>query len=340
MKRNSDLGKRVEGNSQLFGRDRPRQPWNQPERYWACEDMRHEAQQILRRHEPIDLYVTENETDYQNVGRKGKNLNGTDCKGEELTGKFTIFSREDVERYLSVSKEWDMIPLDQHLFCVLNTQDYLPWDSASTLVFYDDGLVLRTKETTNAIMERLFQRVGIPYDVMRSISRVMGGKRPTCSPYTVGNTCYLPVNGPSKNAVTWISLAHVTDYKRVKGERNRLQLEFLNRHRLELQMRRDTFEGHLMVAAQTLATHYHLMRIYLHHNGMDAIQREHRFSNNILQQWLRHNKWRIDFNLGDMGRLLLMSEYEHLRRHPSFKDNPFTEEIWSYLNKRLFDKEE
>lgn len=339
MKKEGDLWNRLESKQLHFSQNRSRRPLPRMDRYWACENLRQEAQQVLRQHEASAFCVPGNETDYLAGPGRSDNLLGSSTGMEEASSYFSICTAEDVEKYLAASEEWGNIPLDHHIFCVLNTQDYLPWGEAATLVFYDDGLVLRTAETTNAIMDRIFKKVGITYEVMRSLNRTKEGKRPTCSPYAYGHTCYLPVNGPSKNAVTWVSLSHVTSYKKVPGKRNRLHLEFLNRHHFELQMRPDTFENHLMVAAQSLATHQHLLKGGLHHHGMDAIQREHRFSNNVLQQWLRHNRWEIGFSWQDFGRHLFLSEYESIRRHPSFKDNPFTEEIWLHLNERLFAEE-
>lgn len=343
MKKENELGDRWEEGEEGH-RQRKKQARSHQWGSWAPQNLADIAYRIERQYDSRNLYVPLNENGY--LGGRLKETLPLYEKQEEKQGRLAngrdeghfirIYTKEDVEQYLALSDEWDAIPLDSHLFCVLNTGDYLPWKEPYTLVFYDDGLVLKTKETTNAIMERLFKKIGIRYNFMRSMFRVLERKKPTGIPYTCANTCYLPINGPSKNPVTWISLSHVMSYEKVKGERNKLRLEFRNRHRIELVMRPDTFESHLTVAAQTLATQYHLLQVCLSHFGMEAVSHEQRYTSNILHQWLRKNTWNTDLNLGDMGRLLFLSEFEELRRHPTFKDNPFTEEIWNHLNERTY----
>ena len=166
---------------------------------------------------------------------------------------FHVTNRSDILQYLQEAIYYNGIKINPSVFCVLNVADYYIESDFKTLVFCEEGQVFKTKESTTQIMNRHLNELGLSYDAMRTVFLVLSGEERHCLPYVLGKYRYLPLHGPSKKSVTWISLSHLRDYQKCYGKSTELELLFDPFHRIDLPIRFDEFEKRLDAASSMYA---------------------------------------------------------------------------------------
>lgn len=250
---------------------------------------------------------------------------------------FFISERQDILHYLDVAAIAPEIPNDAGLFCIIHIPEYNIDSPFKTLAFYQDGLILKSNESSNATTNRIFSDLGLNYEHMRSLTSFIEGKACHCQPYIYGNICFMPVNGPSKNAVSWINLSHLVSYNKIKNDKQRVRLFFDNRHVYDMQIRFQTFEEHLQTAIDSytkqLNYYFQISTMW----GYEVMSKNPLYPNSILHK--RAGESQINKKTFTVGGCIQTFQYASLRcliKDSSFKEIPYCEEITESIHNKYF----
>lgn len=250
---------------------------------------------------------------------------------------FRIIEREDVVKYSEKAVFMEEIPLDGSLFCVMNVEDYWLESPIPTLAFYEDGLIIKTNESSSAVMNRLFSGIGFRYESMRSLLNISLGKTCHCQPYIYGNHCFLPLNGPIKRSVTWINLNHLTSYRRIAGDRQKVRMDFHNRHTLDAFIRYQTFEKHLQLACDAYCKQHRYYFNFSNLLGYEIIGNHQLYRDSILHQRLELHKVSTPvLNGEDLIRKARKVLWRDFMKATTLRTHPYFHEINEDLERRYF----
>lgn len=248
-----------------------------------------------------------------------------------------IKDEEKIIFYLERGIAYEEAFIDAGIFCVLNVSDHLSNESKQTyrtLVFYEDGLIIKTMESSNQIMNRIFQQNGIPYEKIRFIIKSLEGKPHHCSPYVLGNVSFLPLRGPIKKDVTWISLGHLTSFHKISGSGTHIRLDFKNRHTLDAEMSMEAFQRHMDTAGFLYTCQYNILKKASQFFGMNIVPHERSRFNSLLSKNYQTSQHKPTYTLEDILLLMMLSLWQEISKEDPFKENPLVEEINEFIARR------
>lgn len=250
---------------------------------------------------------------------------------------FIIRGREDVQLYLNAAVYAEEIPIDSGLFCIIHIPEYNISSCFQTLAFYQDGLILKSNESSNSVTNRIFSKLGLKYEHMRSLISILEGKTCHCQPYIYGNACFMPVNGPSKQAVSWINLSHLIGYEKVPKENEKIKLFFDNRHTFNMHIRYKTFDKNLRSAVESYSKQHHYYFKISHALGYEVVKKETFNPDSILNQQVvkyESNKYALPW----------VEWFDHVQKfslrtflkEQIIKENPAYDDIKESFNQNYF----
>lgn len=262
---------------------------------------------------------------------------GFDCVKETVTAPyhtkhqgpymipFQVQDTADVKLYLERALRFEKAPIDSDVFCVLNLEEYYIFSEYKTLVFYTNGFLAKTNETSRTLMNRLFAKVGVPYEFMRPLLRLLTKEEQHCVPYVMGKHALLPIHGPTKKSVSWVNLANLTAFYKIYANRSHTRFEFANRHTIELPMRYQTVEASICSA----------QKLYVFQ------QRKIQELNQFFQMDQRFLLTQIDeekvpeISTDDILKVVLLALWKKEAKRCPHKQNPHFQQANSYLERKL-----
>ncbi|MDE1548180.1 competence protein ComK [Jeotgalibaca caeni] len=236
---------------------------------------------------------------------------------------FQINEESDIKTYLEKGIAVKEVSLDSTIFCVINVADFCVPDEWKTLVFYLDGLLVKSAESSTAIMNRMFKSLGMPYEYMRLLHQAATGETKHCVPYVLGSSGFLPIHGPCKKSVSWINLAHLNDYQKISGQRGYTRFNFLNRHSFDLPVRFQTFQKSVEGASLMYSFQYQvLLRI---NNRFEEEQLNKHYS----------QAYEGEFELENLFKMALVSTWKKYTNRSPCKAEPTFQKMNQYVLRRF-----
>jgi hypothetical protein len=252
-----------------------------------------------------------------------------------LPTMFRITDKESISYYLNYAKDYDEVFIDMGIFCVINVSDYLDHYDYQTLVFYEDGVVIKSNESANTVMGKLFCKAGVGYNQIRFIIQSIEGKAHHGSPYVLGKASYLPLRGPSKKDVTWVSLGHLVHFRKLSKEHKRIRLEFKKRHSIDIDMAMDVFQRHIDSASYFFSCQHLFLDRACHLFGMFPLPHDEAVNPTLLHRI--HHSYRLNkqHTLEEMVILMMLSLWREFVRDEPFKENPLVDDINDFLARKF-----
>ena len=225
--------------------------------------------------------------------------------------------------------------MDHSLRYLLSLDPQLHRTDFSTLIFFKDGRLIKTRESSNNVMRSLFELIGFNYDFIRGISTRVNGKEGHCVPYIFGRYSFLPLSGPTRKQSSWINLSKVQHYRALKGEKG-VEVHCEIQHVFQLPVRPLFFAEKVKQAGQTIHRQEHFLRNVLKNFDYVDGRKEER-ENNLLGNAFHAHTDRISLiSMEDYIRIFQFSFAETALRHPSLRDNPVTDEALHLLRENLY----
>ena len=154
---------------------------------------------------------------------------------------FVLLDPESIQTYLEQAWDLDRFVLDNSFLYLLSLDPQLHRTDFRTLIFFKDGRLIKTRESSNNVMRSLFDLIGFSYDFIRGISTRVSGKDTHCVPYVFGRYSFLPLRGgPTRRQSSWINLSKVQHYRALKGEKG-VEVHCVNQHIFQLPVRPQFF---------------------------------------------------------------------------------------------------
>ena len=257
-------------------------------------------------------------------------------KKEEVAPFLVLLDPESIQSYLEKAWDLDRFVLDNSFLYLLSLDPKLHRTDFRTLIFFKDGRLIKTRESSNNVMRSFFKLIGFSYDFIRGISTRVNGKEGHCVPYTLGRYSFLPLSGPTRRQSSWINLSKVQHYRSLKGE-NGVEIHCENQHVFQLPVRPQFFADKVKQAGQAIHRQEHLLRNVL--KNFDYVDgRKAERENNLLGNAFHAHTDRISLiSMEDYIRIFQFSFAETALKHPSLRDNPVTDEALHLLRENLYD---
>ena len=256
-------------------------------------------------------------------------------KKEEPEPFQVLLDPESIQAYLEKAWDLDRFVLDNSFLYLLSLDPQLHRTDFRTLIFFKDGRLIKTRESSNNVMRSLFELIGFNYDFIRGISTRVNGKEGHCVPYIFGRYSFLPLSGPTRRQSSWINLSKVQHYRALKGEKG-VEIHCENQHVFQLPVRPQFFADKVKQAGQTVHRQEHLLRNVLKNFDYVDGRKEER-ENNLLGNAFHAHTDRISLiSMEDYIRIFQFSFAETALRHPSLRDNPVTDEALHLLRENLY----
>ena len=256
-------------------------------------------------------------------------------KKEEPEPFQVLLDPESIQAYLEKAWDLDRFVLDNSFLYLLSLDPQLHRTDFRTLIFFKDGRLIKTRESSNNVMRSLFELIGFNYDFIRGISTRVNGKEGHCVPYIFGRYSFLPLSGPTRKQSSWINLSKVQHYRALKGEKG-VEVHCENQHVFQLPVRPQFFAEKVKQAGQTIHRQEHFLRNVLKNFDYVDGRKEER-ENNLLGNAFHAHTDRISLiSMEDYIRIFQFSFAETALRHPSLRDNPVTDEALHLLRENLY----
>ena len=256
-------------------------------------------------------------------------------KKEEPEPFQVLLDPESIQAYLEKAWDLDRFVLDNSFLYLLSLDPQLHRTDFRTLIFFKDGRLIKTRESSNNVMRSLFELIGFNYDFIRGISTRVNGKEGHCVPYIFGRYSFLPLSGPTRKQSSWINLSKVQHYRALKGEKG-VEVHCENQHVFQLPVRPQFFAEKVKQAGQTIHRQEHFLRNVLKNFDYVDGRKEER-ENNLLGNAFHAQTDRISLiSMEDYIRIFQFSFAETALRHPSLRDNPVTDEALHLLRENLY----
>lgn len=243
---------------------------------------------------------------------------------------FRVENKLDLKAYIQDSQSTTDGPLDfEQIICVINPEEFDPNSDKETLIFYEDGCMIRTNEPSGEFMNRLFKHSGISYDQMREWMRLINSGQPVHScPYVKGQLAFMPTYGPSKQNVSWISLAHAIDCRKISKDGQQTRIEFFNRHYFDFPIPTKVLDHRIDVAAKLYAFQHRRFLESAHDFGISLIQGEKRLTQNILHRRMEKLSALPQVNSLDLVEQMMGITYREWKKDKgNLKKSPYLEEL-------------
>ncbi|TLQ08995.1 hypothetical protein FEZ48_02250 [Marinilactibacillus psychrotolerans] len=120
----------------------------------------------------------------------------------ELSGK-------NLEKVLAISFEEPHLFPDEQTYYIRDISENKETEYNS-LLFSLREYQKKAKETTSVIMNRYFDDKRVPYSLMQKLGKPFGYK--STLPYVLGETCFVPDRGATKNSASWYSLHNISHF--------------------------------------------------------------------------------------------------------------------------------
>ena len=256
-------------------------------------------------------------------------------KKEEPEPFQVLLDPESIQAYLEKAWDLDRFVLDNSFLYLLSLDPQLHRTDFRTLIFFKDGRLIKTRESSNNVMRSLFELIGFNYDFIRGISTRVNGKEGHCVPYIFGRYSFLPLSGPTRKQSSWINLSKVQHYRALKGEKG-VEVHCVNQHVFQLPVRPQFFADKVKQSGQIVHRQEHLLRNVLKNFDYVDGRKEER-ENNLLGNAFHAHTDRISLiSMEDYIRIFQFSFAETALRHPSLRDNPVTDEALHLLRENLY----
>ena len=256
-------------------------------------------------------------------------------KKEEPEPFQVLLDPESIQAYLEKAWDLDRFVLDNSFLYLLSLDPQLHRTDFRTLIFFKDGRLIKTRESSNNVMRSLFELIGFNYDFIRGISTRVNGKEGHCVPYIFGRYSFLPLSGPTRKQSSWINLSKVQHYRALKGEKG-VEVHCENQHVFQLPVRPQFFADKVKQSGQIVHRQEHLLRNVLKNFDYVDGRKEER-ENNLLGNAFHAHTDRISLiSMEDYIRIFQFSFAETALRHPSLRDNPVTDEALHLLRENLY----
>ncbi|MDB6354087.1 competence protein ComK [Trichococcus sp. K1Tr] len=257
-------------------------------------------------------------------------------KKEEVAPFLVLLDPESIQTYLEKAWDLDRFVLDNSFLYLLSLDPKLHRTDFRTLIFFKDGRLIKTRESSNNVMRSFFELIGFSYDFIRGISTRVNGKEGHCVPYILGRYSFLPLSGPTRRQSSWVNLSKVQHYRALKGEKG-VEIHCENQHVFQLPVRPQFFVDKVKQAGQTIHRQEHLLRNVL--KNFDYVDgRKTERENNLLGNAFHAHTDRISLiSMEDYIRIFQFSFAETALKHPSLRDNPVTDEALHLLRENLYD---
>lgn len=240
-----------------------------------------------------------------------------------------INTRTDMMQYAATAIKAIDAPIQlEKIIFVIHHSEFNHKCPNETLVFYEDGCVVKTTERTRDFMDRIFKHAGPSYSKMREIAKQVNGHSGHSCPYVHGKIAFMPISGPMKKDVSWISLSHLLEYREHPNDNGYTRLEFFSRNFLDLQVRAKTFEKRMAPAVQLYAAQHRRLMDATHQFDVDIVRRDTRSTKTVLhKQMLEMPKKPLLNELALAEKLVRVTYKEWKNDNPQLKDCPYLEEL-------------
>ncbi|CZQ92382.1 competence protein ComK [Trichococcus collinsii] len=246
-----------------------------------------------------------------------------------------LLDPESIQTYLEQAWDLDRFVLDNSFLYLLSLDPQLHRTNFRTLIFFKDGRLIKTRESSNNVIRSFFELIGFSYDFIRGISTRVNGKEGHCVPYILGRYSFLPLSGPTRRQSSWVNLSKVQHYRALKGEKG-VEIHCENQHVFQLPVRSQFFADKVKQAGQTIHRQEHLLRNVLRNFDYVEGRKEER-ENNLLGNAFHAHTDRISMiSMEDYIRIFQFSFAETALKHPSLRDNPVTDEALQLLRENLY----
>ena len=242
---------------------------------------------------------------------------------------FRINNRNEMMNYATTALQASDAPIElEKIIFVIHHSEFNHNSPNETLVFYEDGCVVKTTERTRDFMDRVFKHAGMSYNQMRQMAKHVSGQSGHNCPYVQGKVAFMPVSGPVKKDVSWISLSHLMDYREHPQDNGYTRLEFFSRNFLDLQLRVKTFEKRMEPAVQLYAAQHRRLIDAAHQFDVDIVRRDTRSTKTVMHKLMLAMPQKPLLNEITLAERMLWVTYSDWKKEkPFLKDNPFIEEL-------------
>lgn len=110
----------------------------------------------------------------------------------------------NLEYFINIAMKQSVVCLNDQVIYILTIKDHHEYQS---LVFYTNGHIVKSPETTSKIMLRYFRQKNSPYSAATELGKLLDIHQ-KC-PYIIEGICFAPDGGFTKNNVNWIGLHHI-----------------------------------------------------------------------------------------------------------------------------------
>lgn len=242
---------------------------------------------------------------------------------------FYLHSRDDMKGYAENALTACDAPVEvEKIICVINHSEFDFSCKNETLVFYEDGCVVKTTERSRDFMNRVFKHAGMSYKHMRQMMIYMNGNSGHNCPYVQGKVAFMPIGGPSKKDVSWVSLSHLLEYREHPKEGHMTRLEFFNRHFLDLDIGVKRFKKRMEPAIHMYAAQHRRLVDTAAQFDVAIVQRDGRANKNVLHKGMVELPLRPVINELVLAEKMMGVTYNDWKKeNPFLKDCPYADDL-------------
>lgn len=242
---------------------------------------------------------------------------------------FIVKSQQDMMEYAARAVKACDAPIDlEKIIFVIHHSEFNPKHPNETLVFYEDGCVVRTAERTRDFMKRIFKRVGMSYPHMREMMKYTSNHSGQICPYVQGKVAFMPVNGPSKKDVSWISLSHLVDFREHPLDNGYTRLEFFNRNILDVQLTIKAFEKRIEPAVYMYAAQHRRLMETADQFDVELVRRDNRATKHILHKTMMAMPMIPTLDELALAEKMMMVTYSDWKKeYPVLRECPYVEDL-------------
>lgn len=242
---------------------------------------------------------------------------------------FRINSRQDLRACAAQAKKSSDAPVDlDKIIFVIHHSEFDQSQPDETLVFYEDGCVVKTSERTRDFMDRVFKQAGMSYNQMRDVAKHVCSHSGHICPYVRGKVAFMPISGPMKKDVSWISLSHLLEYREHPSDDGFTRLEFFSRNFLDLQIRFKSFEKRMEPAVELYAAQHKRLFDFAYHFDADVMCRDTRAKKTALHKLMLKLPQKPSMDEVELAKKLMGVTYVDWKKdNPTLKDCPYIEEL-------------
>lgn len=240
-----------------------------------------------------------------------------------------INNRTEMMHYATTALKASDAPIElEKIIFVIQHSEFDQNHPNETLVFYEDGCVVKTTERTRDFMDRVFKHAGMSYNQMREIAKHVNGHSLHNCPYVQGKIAFMPISGPIKKDVSWISLSHLLEYREHPKDSGYTRLEFFSRNFLDIQMGVKTFKRRMEPAVKLYAAQHRRLLDTAYQFDVDIVRRDTRSTKTVMHKLMLEMPQKPCLNEVVLAEKMMRVRYsEWKKENPFLKESPHLEEL-------------